>query len=112
MPKGILCKKDGVGPLLESKIAESVTTTTQQRKQVDLLCRCWSRHENKIVTNYITSFFFARAKAADITAILADMQEKQNFPWDRLFNISTDGPNINKAIWRLLNNYLKEQGFH
>lgn len=58
--------QDDESSLLKSKIAESVTnssavftlifaetTTTQQRKQVDLLCRCWSSHENKIVTNYI-----------------------------------------------------------
>ena len=82
------------------------TTTTQQRKQADLLCRYWSSHKSKIVMNYITSFFFAKAKAVDITAILRDMQEKH------LLNISTHCPNINKAIWRLFNNDLKEQGFH
>lgn len=61
------------------------------------------------MTNYITSFYFAKAKAVDITAMLKDMQKKQNFPWDLLFKISSDGSNINKAIWRLFNKDLKEQ---
>ena len=33
--------------------------------------------------------------------------EKYNLPWGRLFNISTDGPNINKSIWKLLNEELR-----
>ena len=63
------------------------TTTKQQRRQMDLLCRNSSFHENEIATSYITSFFFAREKAVDINAMLVDIQEKQNLPWDPLFII-------------------------
>ena len=38
--------------------------------------------------------------------------EKYNLPWGCLFNISTDGPNINKAIWRLLNEKLCSNDFN
>nr|XP_047134698.1 uncharacterized protein LOC124812301 [Hydra vulgaris] len=46
--------------------------------------------------------------------MLADLRHNERFylPWDRLFNISADGPNINKAIWRLLNADLHSNGFN
>ena len=31
-------------------------------------------------------------------------------PWSNLFNISVDGPNINKALWPELNSTLKSRG--
>ena len=76
------------------------TTTTQQRKQMDLLCCFWSEEENEVVTKYLTSFFFGRATAKDVKEMLASLQhnEKNNLPWGCLFNISTDGPNINKDL--------------
>ena len=64
-----------------------------------------AEEENQVFTKYLTSFFFGRATAEDVKKMLAFLRhnEKYNSPWDRLFNISTDGPNINKAIWKLLN---------
>ena len=53
-------------------------------------------------------FFFGRATAEDVKKMLASLRynEKYNLPWGCLFNISTDGPNINKSIWKLLNEEL------
>jgi len=116
---------DGIGPFLEKEIIEDVrksdacftlmydeTTTSQTKKQMDLLFRYWSNTENKVVTKYFSSLFFGRAKADEIVAMLKELQETKQLPWRKLFNISTDGPNINKAIWRILNDDLKEQGLN
>ena len=81
-------------------------------KQMDLLLRYWSDTESKVVTKYFSSFFFGRAKANDIVDMLKTLQESEQLPWRKLFNISTDGSNINKAIWRLLNDDLREQGYN
>ena len=43
--------------------------------------------------------------------MLQQLQETEQLPWRKLFNISMDGPNINRAIWRLFNDDLREQGF-
>nr|XP_047145416.1 uncharacterized protein LOC124818488 [Hydra vulgaris] len=90
------------------------TTTSQQRKQMDLLCLFRSEVENQVVTKYLTSLFFGRATAEDVKTMLADLHHNERFylPRDRLFNISADGPNINKAIWRLLNADLHSNGFN
>ncbi|XP_047132571.1 uncharacterized protein LOC124811258 isoform X3 [Hydra vulgaris] len=119
--------QDGLGPLLEKRLCNSITlsqvaftlmfdetTTSQQRKQMDLLCRFWSEDENQVVTKYLTSLFFGRATAEDVKTMLADLRHNERFylPWDRLFNISADGPNINKAIWRLIIADLHSNGFN
>ena len=117
--------QDGIGPLLKENIVKDVcnssacftlmfdeTTTSQEQKQMDLLLRYWPETENKIVMKYFLSLLFGRAKATDIVSMLQQLQETEQLPWRNLFNISTDGPNINRAIWRFFNDDLKEQGFN
>ena len=50
-------------------------------------------------------FFFASAPADFVVEKFQDLQNDKEYsiPSDRLFNISLDGPNINKSIWKLLN---------
>ena len=40
-----------------------------------------------------------------------DGDEFHDLPWEKLFNISSDGPNINKAIWQEFNAKLKALGY-
>ena len=118
--------QDGLGPLLSKWLCKKIydsggaftlmfdeTTTEQRRKQMDLLIRYWDEDEEQVVTRYMTSLFFGIAKAIDITKMLTDLHDNKvfNLPWNRLFNISSDGPNINKAIWRELDGSLKERGY-
>ena len=37
--------------------------------------------------------------------------KETGLPLDKLFNISSDGPNINKTVWRETNDILKKEGF-
>ena len=105
--------QDGLGPLLSKWLVTSInasegaftlmfdeTTTLQNRKQMDLLVRFWDEKQNLVTTRYLTSLFFARATALDITGMLMSLQEEGNcnLNWSKTFNISSDGPNINKAV--------------
>ena len=69
--KAFYTVSDGIGPLLEKKIIEGIckseacftlmydeTTTTQNKKQINILLRYWSNEENKVVTKYFSSSFF------------------------------------------------------
>ena len=72
-----------------------------------------SKTWSQLVTLLLTSLFFARATALDITGMLMSIQEEGNYnlTWSKMFNISSDGPNINKVIWRELNDSLIDKGY-
>ena len=84
------------------------TTTKQKKKQIDVLLRYFSETTNLVETKYLLSFFFARVLADFVVEKFQDLQnyKEYNIPWDRLFNIFSDGPNNNKSIWQLLNDSL------
>ena len=123
--KASYCVPDGLGPMLLKGICDQVmksrcgftlmfdeTTTHQVKKQMDILIRYWSPLSNEVITRYLTSFFFGRAPAMDIVLMFKSLRERAdlNLPWNLFFNISCDGPNINKSIWRLLNEELIKCG--
>ena len=55
--------------------------------------------------------FFGRASGIDISLNILQAIKEIGLPLDKLFNISSDGPNINKTLWRELNVTLKKIGF-
>ena len=99
----VIC--DWLNPLLAKEICNDVRnststftlmfdeTSTKQKIQMVILLRCFS---NLVETRYLLSFFFTRAHADFVVKKFQDLQNEKeyNMPWDRLFNISSDGPNI------------------
>ena len=83
------------------------TTTNQNRKQLDMLIRCWSNYRKQIVSKYLTSVFFGRASGVDISLNILQAIKETGLPLGKLFNISSDGPNINKTVWREISDALK-----
>ena len=55
---------------------------------------------------------FGRTNAEVITDFLLSLMHDKdiNFPAEKFFNISSDGPNINKKTWQLLNEELRKTG--
>ena len=96
--------RDGLSPLLVREICYTLMfdeiTTKQNKKQMDVLLRYFSKTPNLVETRYLLSFFFTRAPADFVVEKFQDLQndKEYNIRWDRLFNISSDGPNINKSI--------------
>ena len=118
--------RDGLSPLLVKEICNGVRnststftlmfdeTTIKQKKQMDVLLRYFSETTNLVETRSLLPFFFARAPADFVVGKFQDLQNDKEYiiPWDKLFNISSDGPNINKSIWQLLNDSLTSRNFH
>ena len=76
------------------------TTTNQKQKQIDLLLRFWDEQLSCIATKYLESLFFARTTTTDISKMFVDVMNDSEYkmPWNNLFNIPADGPNINKEL--------------
>ena len=76
--------------------------TTNAKVEMDILIRYWSE-KGEVQTKYLTSFMLGKATAEVITDFLLSLVNDKdiNLPWEKSFNISSDGPNINKKTWRL-----------
>ena len=84
--------------------------TNQNRKQLNVLIRYWC-NERKIVSKYLTSVFFGRTTGIDISSNILEAIKETGLPLDKLFGISSDGPNINKTVWREIKDTLKKECF-
>ena len=104
---------DGLGPILtkhlmkENNSTDSAftlmyneTTTKQVRKQTDILYRFWLETKEKVVAHFLKALSFGHAKGVDVAHIISNIifDEEFKFPADYLFNLSSDGPNVNKTI--------------
>ena len=112
--KILYVSQDGLGPLLLPWLCDNISkstgcytlmfdeaTTEQNKKQMDLLIRYFDETEEKVVTKFLGCVMFCRATADDICDLFIKLYDDKiyDLPWGRLFSISADGPNINKAIW-------------
>ena len=118
---------DGLGPhLLKMLIADVKkcesgftimyeTTNAKNDKRMDILIRYWSETTGQVETKYLTSLMFARATAEKLQEMLMGLQNDEvlsDLPWEKFCNVSSDGPHINKKLWRLINSELLKEGKH
>ena len=64
------------------------TTTHQNRKQMDIFLRFCDEDENQVVTKYLTSIHFTKAKAVEITEILLKFKEVESVTWSVTVTLS------------------------
>ena len=57
---------------------------------------------------FLKALFFGHAKGVDVAHSISNIifNEEFKFPADCLFNLSLDGPNVNKTIWKGMNEAL------
>ena len=123
--KASYCISDGLSPVMLSSLCQDVdsdtgftilfdeTTTAQNKKQMDLLLRYWSEQADEVLTSYLTSLKFGRCEHDELRDKFIDLINDPQFkdlPWNKFFNLSSDGPNINLALYRVLNDSLKKTG--
>ena len=82
------------------------TTTSQIKKQLDIIVQYWSSENKRIVVHYLGSLFFGHATAEVVSDKLLEFISTKGLPLCRLLSVSSDGPNVNKAIETRLNKAL------
>ena len=72
---------------------------------MDLLIHFWDENTNYIITKHLGLLYFGRATAADLTSMLIDVMDSDEYgiPWKMLFYVSLYGRNIDKAVWKKSN---------
>ena len=114
---------DGLGPYFQNQLIYDVnssknpvtlhydeTTTTQVIKQMDLHFRFWSEEKNEVVKRFYTALMFGHAEGAKVAAAMVDKLEEDKVNLSSILTLSSDGPNVNKTIFRAVNTSLKVAG--
>ena len=83
------------------------TTTTQVIKQMDLHFCFWFEEQNEVVRCFYTALMFGHAEGAKVAAAMVDKLEEDKVNLFSILTLSSDGPNVNKTIFRAVNMSLK-----
>ena len=92
------------------------TTQCQVKKQMKLHIRYWSPVHNEVWIRYYSSEFFGHAEGATVANAIMSAFKNDNVPVPQLLTLGSDGPNVNKTIWRELEQKIRRaspdfQGF-
>lgn len=114
---------DGFGPYFSKQLIYDVnrskspltihydeTTTSQVKKQMDLHFRYWSPTENEVVRRFYSALFFWHAEGEKVGNSIISKLEEDKVDTKSILTLSSDGPNVNKTIFRTVNKALKESG--
>ena len=72
-------------------------------RNMDLTLRYWSPTHEKVWTVFYTSLFFGHATADIVSKNMYHKMCEDGIPVDRIFTLVRDGRNVNKAIFRKMN---------
>ena len=75
---------------------------------MDLTLRYWSTSHNEIWVTYYTSLFFGHAEAEKVLVKMYEQLLSDGIPVDKMAALIPDGPNVNKAIFRKMNELITQ----
>ena len=85
------------------------TTTAQVKKQMDVTLRYWSPIHNEVIVSFYTALFLGHAEADKVVSRMTEQFHEENIPVDKLITLVRDGPNVNKAIVRTIQQTIKDE---
>jgi len=111
----------GFGPVFKEELISDVrasqspfslqydeTTQCQVKKQMELHIRYWSPVHNEVWIRYYTSQFFGHAEGATVASAIMSTFRSDDVPLTQLLTLGSDGPNVNKTIWREMEQKIRE----
>ena len=84
------------------------TTTSQIKKQLDILVRYYSDNHNEVRVRFLKAAVFGHAYAESVANELCDTLQKFSLSLKYLLSLSYDGPNVNKTIKININSKLSK----
>ena len=82
-------------------------TTSQIKKQLNILVRYYSDNHKEVRVRFLKAAVFDHAYAESVANELFETLQKFSLPLKYLLSLSSDGPNVNKAIKTIINSKLK-----
>ena len=81
-------------------------TTSQIKKQLDILVRYYSDNHNEVRVRFLKAAVLGHAYAESVANELCETLQKFSLPLKYLLSLPSDGPNVNKAIKTNINSKL------
>ena len=116
---------DGVGPVLTRELVDDVrrsktcwclcydeSPTAQTVNQLDLQIRYFSVAKGEVVCRFYKSIMLGRKPAKKVAGLIIKSLKEDNLPMGLFTTLMGDGPNVNKATHREIDNELKALNFH
>ena len=75
---------------------------------MELHIRYWSPVHNEVWIRYYTSDFFGHAEGATVASAIMSTFRSDDVPLTQLLTLGSDGPNVNKTIWREMEQKIRE----
>lgn len=82
------------------------TTNAAGVKELQTGVRYWSNKHKRIICQHLETFYITTATATVLTDKICDAMTNASLPLSNLLMLGSDGPNVNKAVARLINNQL------
>ena len=111
----------GIGPVFKEELISDVTasqspfsrqcdetTQCQVKRQMKLHIQYWSPVHNEVWIRYYTSECFGHAEGATVAGAIMSAFRSDNVPLTQLLTLGSDGPNVNKTIWREMEQTIRE----
>lgn len=78
------------------------TTNDASQKELQTSIRYYSENQKRILEAHLETFFIENGKAETIVKYLFLSLSNAKLPIERLLTLSRDGPNVNKKVFRLM----------
>lgn len=114
---------DGLGPHFRRELLQEVnqsklpfvvhydeTTQVQVHKQLNVHIRYWSGTRNEVCVRFFKAFLFGHAEGQKVADVIMAGLEEEGIQVSNLLTLASDGPNVNKTIWRCVQKKLTEAG--
>lgn len=88
------------------------TTNNAGKKELQLVLRYWSDKQRQVVCKYLKSIFLGHATANVISEEIKNALDSLSLHKRNMIMIGSDGPNVNKKVWRTINDELIEERGH
>jgi hypothetical protein len=89
-------------------LAFDETTNAESKKELQIRIRYWLTQEEKIVTKHLETVFIGTATAEEILSNINTVLNNHAIPKSSMLMLASDGPNVNKKKFRLLNEEIKD----
>lgn len=116
---------DGLGPYFRSEMVKDVkssgfgftvgydeTPNAQVHNQLDIHIRYWTETKGEVVDRYLKTVMLGHGYASTISSAIISALEENNLLLSKCVALSSDGPNVSKAVWKTINQTLIETNNH